>query len=273
MTSEERALTTTTTTSQDITTQRRPIVAGNWKMNTSVPEAGVLAREIAASVTCTAVLDIVLCPPFISLTTVYEAVASSDLVVGAQNVSAHDKGAYTGDISCTMLRDFCRYVIVGHSERRHYHLETDADVNAKASAVLAAGMTPIICVGEQREQRDRGETQTFISAQVRGALDGLHLDGGTSVVLAYEPLWAIGSGAAATGDIAQNVAATIRATVGEMFGPAIAGAVRIQYGGSVTDENASEFATQADIDGALVGGGSLKAWEFCAIAAAFAGKI
>lgn len=250
--------------------QRRPIVAGNWKMNTTVSEAAALAREIVALATWAPVLDVVLCPPFVSLTTVHEEVKASGVLVGAQNVSAHDKGAYTGDISCAMLRDFCRYIIVGHSERRHYHHETDADVNAKVSAVLATGMTPIICVGEQREQRDRGETHMFIRAQVRGALDGLHVDDAKTVVLAYEPLWAIGSGSPATGDIAQDAAATIRDMVKEMLGPEAAAAVRIQYGGSVTDENAREFAVQPDVDGALVGGGSLNAQEFRDIVEAFA---
>jgi len=259
------------TTGQPKILHRRPIVAGNWKMNTTVSEAGVLAREIAA--TCVVTLDVVLCPPFVSLSAVHEAVATSALMVGAQDVSAHDKGAYTGDISCTMLRDLCRYVIVGHSERRRYHNETDADVNAKVSAVLASGMTPIICVGEQRVQRDRGETHSFITAQVRGALDGLHLDEGMDVVLAYEPLWAIGSGAAATGDIAQDVAVTMRDTVREVLGEDAAARIRIQYGGSVTDENAHEFADQPDLDGALVGGAALNPQEFCAIAAAFAHKI
>jgi len=250
---------------------RRPIVAGNWKMNTTVEEGRALAREIVGSLGAPGPVDTVLCPPFTGLTAVRDAVADSPLLLGAQNMDAVARGAYTGEVSWTMLQGLCSHVIVGHSERRHLFHETDADVNAKVRAALDAGLTPIACVGERKEQRDRGETAEICGRQVRALFDGVAAADVGRVVVAYEPLWAIGSGTPATGAVAQEVALLIRGIVRALYGDAAPAAmVRVQYGGSVTAANAAEFAGQPDVDGALVGGASLKAGEFVAVARAFA---
>ena len=248
---------------------RRPIVAGNWKMHTTVAEAGNLAEEIASAVGDRGEADVVLCPPFVSLTTVFEVIAGSRLMLGAQNMNAAERGAFTGEVSWSMLRGLCSHVIVGHSERRHYYHETDDEVADKVQAALNAGLTPIACVGEHLEQRDAGETEPFVTAQVLALLAGVPSDAATRLVIAYEPLWAIGTGRSATGETAQEVAASIRAVVRRRFGDGVAMALRVQYGGSVTGANASEFAAQPDIDGALVGGASLKPADFAAIVRAF----
>ena len=249
---------------------RRPIVAGNWKMHTTMAEARDLAGEIVLAAGDIVSADVVLCPPFVSLTTVYEMIAGSPLLLGAQNMNAVASGAYTGEVSWSMLQGLCSHVIIGHSERRTYYQETDEQVNAKVRAALEAGLTPIVCVGERLQQRDAGETESFVSGQVRALLDGVTPEGARQIVIAYEPLWAIGSGRAATGAIAQEVAALIRVVASELLNASVAAALRVQYGGSVTAANAAEFAAQPDVDGALVGGASLKAAEFAAIARAFA---
>lgn len=249
---------------------RRPIVAGNWKMNTTVREAAELAQEVVRVSADALAADMVLCPPFVSLTSVYEAIAGSPLLLGAQNMNAAAKGAFTGEVSWTMLQGLCSHVIVGHSERRGYFHETDEDVNAKVRAALDAGLTPIACVGEHLEQRDAGETAPFVEGQVRALLAGVAPDDAADIVIAYEPLWAIGTGRAASGGAAQEVAALIRGVARELYGDSVAAALRIQYGGSVTAANAAEFAARPDVDGTLVGGASLKAAEFAAIARAFA---
>ncbi len=248
---------------------RRAIVAGNWKMNTTIDEAGELAARIAAELGDPGAIDAVLCPPFISLAEVGRRIAGTPLLLGAQNLNAAPKGAYTGEVSWMMLQGLCTHVIVGHSERRGYYGETDAQVNAKVRAALGAGLVPIACVGEHLEQRDAGETATFVTAQVRALLDGVERQDARRIVIAYEPLWAIGTGRAATGEMAQEVAALIRAVVDDAYGQDVAREVRVQYGGSVTGANAHEFAAQPDVDGTLVGGASLKADDFAAIVRAF----
>ena len=250
---------------------RRPIVAGNWKMHTTVAEASNLAQEIVAALAGVQGVDVVICPPFTALTAVYEVIADTPVLLGAQNVNAAASGAFTGEVSWTMLQGLCSHVIVGHSERRRYYHETDEEVNEKVRAVLAAGMTPIACVGERLEQRDAGETEQFVAGQVRALLAGITPAAARRVVIAYEPLWAIGTGRAATGVAAQEMAALIRGVVGEAYGADVAAALRVQYGGSVSGTNASEFAVQPDVDGTLVGGASLKPADFAAIVRAFAG--
>jgi triosephosphate isomerase len=249
---------------------RRPIVAGNWKMHTTVAEAGNLGAEIVAALGDPGAVDTVLCPPFVSLTTVYEVIAGTPLLLGAQNMNAAAQGAYTGEVSWSMLQGLCSHVIIGHSERRRYFHETDDDVNAKVRAALDGDLTPIVCVGEHLEQRDAGETASFVEAQVRALLAGTDAVAAQRVVIAYEPLWAIGTGRPATGAAAQEVAALIRSIVRDGYGDEVAEAMRIQYGGSVTGANCAEFVSQPDVDGTLVGGASLKAADFAAVVRAFA---
>jgi len=244
-------------------------VAGNWKMHTTVSEAAALTEALLFAIGAPGGLDVVLCPPFVSLTTVGTALGPGPLLLGAQTMNAAEKGAYTGEVSWRMLQGLCSYVIVGHSERRTYYHETDADVNAKVREALDAGLTPIACVGEHEEQRKAGEMREVISGQVRAVFEGVAPDAARRVVLAYEPLWAIGSGQPATGPDAQEVAVLIRDVVRAWYDEPVASAVRVQYGGSVAGANASEFAAQPDIDGALVGGASLKADEFASIVRAF----
>lgn len=249
---------------------RRPLVAGNWKMNTTVEEARTLACAIVAEAGAPGAAEVVLCPPYVSLCAVRECVAGSAVAVGAQNMNAAAKGAYTGEISWTMLQGLCTYVIVGHSERRTIYHETDEDVNAKVRAALEGGLIPIACIGEHLEQRDSGETYDVCGGQVRAILSGVTPDTMRRVVLAYEPLWAIGTGRPATGPIAQEVASHLRGIVRDVYDDTVADGVRILYGGSVTGANAAEFAGQPDVDGALVGGASLKADDFARIVQAFA---
>ena len=249
---------------------RRPIVAGNWKMNTTVAEAERLAGELAAEIGDPGAVEVVLCPPFVALTTVYGAIAGGALGLGAQNMNAAAQGAYTGEVSWSMLQGLCGYVIAGHSERRGYFHETDAEVSEKVRAALDADLTPIACVGEHLEQRDAGETAPFVEGQVRALLAGVAPEAASRIIIAYEPIWAIGTGRSATGEMAQEVAALIRSVVADLYGDEVASAARIQYGGSVTGANAAEFAARPDVDGALVGGASLKPGDFAAIVRAFA---
>ena len=242
---------------------RIPIIAGNWKMNTTVAEALDLAGALRSRLEPISGVERVLCPPFVSLAPLRDLLEGSPIRLGAQNLFWEDKGAYTGEISPVMLAPLCQYVIVGHSERRQHFGETDEAVNRKVKTALRHGLKPIVCVGEDLSQREAGLTTSFVVRQVREGLSGLpSLDG---VVIAYEPIWAIGTGRAATGPMANEVAALIRQTVGEMFGVQAAAGLRIQYGGSVTGANIAEFASQPDIDGALVGGASLKPDDFVSI--------
>lgn len=245
---------------------RTPIIAGNWKMNKTVAEARELALAMRDDLDRIRDVDKVLCPPFVSLTTVAEVVAGTAVYVGAQNMYWEERGAFTGEISPVMLQGLCRYVILGHSERRQLFGETDEGVNRKVKAALAHHLIPIICVGENLAQNEAGETEAFVSGQVRAAFAGISADQARLCVVAYEPIWAIGTGKAATAAGANAVIGlTVRGTLADMFGETTAQAIRIQYGGSVTPANIAEFMTQPDIDGALVGGASLKAADFVAI--------
>ncbi|MBM3874927.1 MAG: triose-phosphate isomerase [Planctomycetota bacterium] len=251
---------------------RRKIVAGNWKMNLDRSQARSLAAAVAARSSEAAAAELVLCPPALYLDPVLEAVAHSPVSVGGQNMHDKASGAFTGEIAPPMLIDLgCRYVILGHSERRTLFGETDTVVNAKARAALAAGLTPIVCVGETLQEREAGRTGDVVTAQVRGSLAGLSAAEIGRLVIAYEPVWAIGTGKVATPEQAQEVHALIRRVLGTLASPEVAAKVRIQYGGSVKPDNAAELAAQPDIDGALVGGASLKADDFLGIARAFGG--
>ena len=248
--------------------KRRPIVAGNWKMNTTLAEAVELAEALRDTIDGIESVERVVCPPFISIAAVSERLAKSSIGVGAQNVFYEEKGAYTGEVAPTMLEGLCGYVIVGHSERRQHFGETDESVNRKVKAVLDHGLVPIVCVGENLRQNESGETLGVVTRQVRAALDGV---GPTDrVVFAYEPIWAIGTGRAATAADADRVIGGIRAVVARIWSPEAAEAMRIQYGGSVTPGNAAELFARPEIDGALVGGASLKAADFTAIVQAAA---
>jgi triosephosphate isomerase len=240
---------------------RRPYVAGNWKMNTTEREAAALARAVAES-TAGAPCDVAVCVPFPHLAAVRDALRGSHVLVGAQDVYWEPKGAYTGEVSVAMLEDYCRVVIIGHSERRQFFGETDETVNRKLKAVLASSLDPIVCVGELLAERREGKTGEVLARQVRNGLAGVDLSG--RVTIAYEPVWAIGTGETATPEVAQEACAFLRGQLRELVGD-IADAIRIQYGGSVTAENAAGLLSQPDIDGALVGGASLKADQFAAI--------
>lgn len=245
---------------------RRPMMAGNWKMNKTVDEAIALARAICEQVNDIANVDRVVCPPFIAIPAVSEALRGSQIAVGAQNMHWAENGAYTGEISAPMLKGFASYVIIGHSERRQYFAETDETVNKKAYSAVAAGLTPIICVGESLEQNERGETQSFVSSQVRAALAGFTAEQMRRIIIAYEPIWAIGTGRAATAQQANTICGdVVRKTVGEMFGEEAAAAIRILYGGSTNEKNIGEIMAQPDIDGALIGGASLKVESYAAM--------
>jgi triosephosphate isomerase len=244
---------------------RTPIIAGNWKMNTTVDEALDLVDEMIDDLEDVEGVKVVLCPPFVSLDILAEAVEGSSVAVGAQNMHYLDKGAYTGEISPVMLADLCDYVILGHSERRQYFGETDELVNKKVGAALRHGLIPIVCVGETLAQHDAGQAEAVVTAQVQGCLAGIEATDVAGLVIAYEPVWAIGTGRASTGADANAVIATIRRTIAELYDAAIAQVVLIQYGGSVTAANIAEFICQPEIDGALVGGASLKPEEFVGI--------
>lgn len=254
-------------------TLRRPLIAGNWKMYKTPAEAAAFAaafREAAAVFAGT--VEVALCPAFPALVDVSRALAGSGIALGAQNMFWAPEGAYTGEVSAAMLRDAgCRYVILGHSERRQYFGETDEGVNRKAKAALENGLTPIVCVGETLEQREDGITKDVVTGQIRGCLAGLGGSKVAGLVIAYEPVWAIGTGRAATGvDANRVVAASIRPVLRELYGKQTADETRVLYGGSVTAANAAEFFSQPEIDGALVGGASLKAAEFVSIVRAAA---
>jgi triosephosphate isomerase len=246
---------------------RTPMIAGNWKMNTLRAEAIDLARGIRAR--CDAVRDVekVVCPPYVFLHDVRAAIDGSSIKLGAQNVFWEEKGAYTGEVSVTQLAEVAEHVIIGHSERRQYFGETDETVNRRLKAALGHGLKAIVCVGETLEQRNAGETNDVLVRQTRGALDGVDVP--SQLVVAYEPVWAIGTGLAADGATAQDAIALIRSTVREVVG-AVAADIRILYGGSVTPDNVAEFMGQPDIDGGLVGGASLKADSFAAMVEATA---
>ncbi|MBV8718385.1 MAG: triose-phosphate isomerase [Chloroflexi bacterium] len=239
---------------------RKPIVAGNWKMNNTIAESLALVDAMLPRLQSFSNVERVVCPPFTSLPAISARLKETDIHVGAQNLYPEPKGAFTGEISPGMLEGLATYVILGHSERRQYFGEDDALVNRKLKAALGAGLVPIVCVGETLAQHEAGQTEDIVSSQVKRALDDVeHL---SAVVIAYEPIWAIGSGRAATPDGANATIALIRQTVADLSNQQVAQGLRIQYGGSVTPDNFAAFIAQPDIDGALVGGASLKADQF-----------
>ncbi|HVA92240.1 MAG TPA: triose-phosphate isomerase [Chloroflexota bacterium] len=252
---------------------RIPIIAANWKMHTTPGQARDLAAETVAAIPAhiRAKVEVVLCPPFIALDGVRAAVEGA-IPLGAQNMHWEAQGAFTGEISPTMLVPWCQYVILGHSERRQYFGETNEQVHRKVRAAFAHNLTPIVCVGESLAQREAGETHAWVALQVREALHGIPREQLATVVLAYEPIWAIGTGKTASGPDANAVAAMIREVVASIGDASAAQAARIQYGGSVNGANAAEFLSQPDIDGALVGGASLKPEEFARIVGAAANQ-
>ena len=242
---------------------RLPLIAGNWKMNTTVNEAMKLVREMRPRLDEIGGVEKVICPPFVSLVAVKELINASSIKLGAQNLHFEEKGAYTGEISSLMLAELCEFVIIGHSERRQYFHETDEVVNKKIRAALKVGLKPILCVGERLEENEAGRTEEIVSRQLSGSLSGMkELNG---LVIAYEPVWAIGTGRAATGRQANDTIGFIRHNISELYGKKVAENLRILYGGSVTAENIAEFIRQPEIDGALVGGASLKADQFISI--------
>ena len=244
---------------------RKPIIAGNWKMFKTPSEAEALIKELIPLVK-DAKCDVVVAPTFVCLDRAARALAGGTVALAAQNVYWEPKGAFTGEIAIDMLKELCvQFVIVGHSERRQYFGETDHTVNLRAKAIIAAGLTPIVCVGELLAEREAGKTAEVVSTQVRGCLAGLSAEQVAALVIAYEPVWAIGTGKVASNEQAQEVHAMIRGLVAELYDQATADAVRIQYGGSVKPDNAVGLLGQPDIDGALVGGASLKAADFAAI--------
>lgn len=243
--------------------ERKLIIAGNWKMNKTVAEAQDLVKGLKLELANVKDIDVVVCPPFTALNDVSREVIDSDIRLGAQNMSEQSGGAYTGDISALMLKEFLvRYVILGHSERRQYHNESDALINTKTKAAHAASLRPIVCVGETLDEREGGKVEEVITTQVKGCLAGLEKNQMEETIIAYEPVWAIGTGKTATSEQAQEVHALIRKTVAELFDEATAKRVRIQYGGSVKPANARELMSQPDIDGALVGGAALEVRSF-----------
>jgi len=250
---------------------RTPFVAGNWKMNKTVAEARELVSAMGPGLKSIAGVEKVICPPFVALVAVANLVGGTDIGLGAQNMYWEEKGAFTAEVAPGMVKEFCKYVILGHSERRTYFGETDETVNKKVLAAQKAGLVPIVCVGETLVENEAGQTAEVVRRQIREGLKGLDPAFVPTVVVAYEPVWAIGTGRASSSENAQGVHGdVIRATLAEMFGLASAQAIRILYGGSVTAANAAEFFAQPDIDGALVGGASLKSDEFIAITKAAA---
>ena len=252
-------------------TNRIPLVAGNWKMNKTPSEAVALIRELLPQVSGVPGVDVVVCPPFVDLAAVSQELQGSPVALGAQNMHWQASGAYTGEISAAMLKELCQYVILGHSERRAMFTETDESVNRKVKAALAAGLKPIMCVGETLEENQAGSTAAVVIRMVREGLNDLSAEEARSVTIAYEPVWAIGTGLAATPEGANAVHKdVIRPVLAEMFGAEVGEGMRILYGGSVTDANAAELFAQSDIDGGLIGGASLKAAAFTAIVKAAA---
>lgn len=246
---------------------RRILITGNWKMNLTVAEAMPLITQLKARAAEMAKADVAVCPPFTTLAAVVAATAGSPIAVGAQNVHWEDSGAFTGEISGPMLAAIpVRYVIIGHSERRQYFGETDDTVNRRTKAALKAGLTPIVCVGELLEQRDAGQTEVVVGRQMAAALADLTPEQAARVVIAYEPVWAIGTGRTATPAQAQEVHAFLRRQLQQAFGT-VAQSMRILYGGSMKAKNAGELLAQPDIDGGLIGGASLVVDEFMAIVA------
>ena len=246
--------------------KRRPIMAGNWKMNKTTAEARDLVGKLIPLIGGIKERDVVLAPPFTALQAVAEAIKGTGVALSAQNLHWEDKGAFTGEISAEMLLDLgCKYVIIGHSERRQYFGETDETVNKRLRQALNKGLLPIVCVGETLKEREAGAANGVIERQVAGALQGVTAAEMAKVIIAYEPVWAIGTGKTATPEQANEIHSFIRIKVQVAYGKEVAGSLRIQYGGSVTPENVSALMSMPDIDGALVGGASLKPESFAAL--------
>jgi len=247
---------------------RKPFIAGNWKMNTDGQDALDLIKALSAEIDQSAgdVVDVMVCPPFVYLQSVAESLGGSNISLGAQDVYFESNGAFTGEISCEMLKDVCcSYVLCGHSERRHVLGETDEIVNKKVKAAIMSGLLPILCVGEKLDEREADKTSEVVTRQIKEGLAGLSEEKAAAVTIAYEPVWAIGTGVTATSDQAQEVHALIRNLLAEMYSPEFSEEIRIQYGGSAKPSNAAELLANKDVDGLLVGGASLKADDFAAI--------
>jgi triosephosphate isomerase (TIM) len=248
---------------------RRPLVAGNWKLYKSLAESVELAQAVARGVGSAGVPEVVVAPVFTALAKVSEVLAGTTLGLAAQNVFWETQGAFTGEVGPLQLADLgCRYGIVGHSERRQFFAETDETVQRRTAALLRQGIRPIVCVGEVLAERESGKAEAVVVRQLRAALAGIEPEDASQVVVAYEPVWAIGTGKNAQPSDAQQMHAAVRATVAELYGAPLAGALRVLYGGSVKADNAKALLAEPDVDGALVGGASLQADSFCAIVAA-----
>jgi len=245
---------------------RKIFIAGNWKMNKTVAEATELVAGLKANAGKVGNVDVAVCPTFTTLASVVEALKDTPIKVGSQNISWAESGAFTGEISAAMLNEVgVDYAIIGHSERRQYFGETDETVNARTKAALAADILPIVCIGETLEQREAGDTEQVVKTQTEAGLAGLTNEEAAKITLAYEPVWAIGTGKTATPEMAQEVHAFLRSVLVGMFGAEVAAVIRIQYGGSMKPANAAELLAQPDIDGGLIGGASLKADDFFGI--------
>ena len=253
---------------------RTPIVAGNWKMHKTIAEAVELTRGIRRGVMDLDGVEVVLCPPFTALASVRDTIGPAKIGLGAQNMYFEEQGAFTGEVSPPMLAELCQYIILGHSERRQFFGETDEGVNKKAKAALAYGLKPIICVGEHLEQNQAGETEAVVGGQIRAAFQGMSKEEAAQVVVAYEPIWAIGTGLAAVpAEVNRIIALSIRGPLADTYGEAVGQSIRVQYGGSVKPDNMADFAIQSEIDGALVGGASLKVDSFLGIIKAASREI
>ncbi|HQE93428.1 MAG TPA: triose-phosphate isomerase [Anaerolineae bacterium] len=245
---------------------RKPFIAGNWKMYKTVAEGVALAEGLKQTLADVTTMELAVCTPATALMAVGQTLAGSHIGVGAQNMFWKDEGAFTGEISPLMVKEWAQYVILGHSERRQFFGETDETVNLKLKAALAHGLTPIVCIGESLDQNKAGETVDFVGSQMRGAFTGVSAGDAVKVVLAYEPIWAIGTGLTATPEDANRIIkAAIRDVLTALYDAETAGAIRVQYGGSVKPDNMADFIVMPEIDGALVGGASLKVDSFTAI--------
>ncbi len=251
---------------------RKTLIAGNWKMNLDRTQAVALATELNSGFAAESDVELAVCPPFVYLDAVAAVVQGTSIALGAQDMYFEKEGAFTGEVSGGMLKDLgCHYVILGHSERRHILGETDAIINQKVHAALALGLKPILCVGELLEEREASQTEAVVRQQMQGSLEGVSADQMEEVVIAYEPVWAIGTGKVATPEQAQSVHADLRRMIEACYNPEVASKVRIQYGGSVKPGNAGELLSLPDVDGALVGGASLNAGDFLGIVSAVTG--